>query len=414
MCIRRVWCNDASGAETARSVRRSACDKGARMDLVKIATWSEVPDREPVGVTVDGIDLVIVRQDDTHSVLYGRCLHRGALLADGHVQGEDLICGVHGWDYRIESGVSAYNNAEALEKFTSVLEGDDLFVDRTEVLHFSMRHPQPYTPDVYQGYYQDPHMVPEEPFVMYIHELAANGLTKTGHHGPLGAMGVARTELPQWDDIQFITAQLARLPKLDTEPVGTEICIGPNADKPLWLDIPLFVSDMSLGALSQEAKTALARGAERAGTGICSGEGGMLPEEQSANSRYFYELASARFGWTPDVLRKVQAFHLKLGQGAKTGTGGHLPGHKVVGRIAEGRGLPEGTPAVSPARFPDVHSLDDFRRIIQEAREVSGGVPVGVKMSAQHVERDLDAALSLDVDYVILDGRGGGTGAAPL
>ena len=145
-----------------------------------------------MGVTVEGIDLVIVRQGDEHSVLYGRCLHRGALLADGHVQGEDLICGVHGWDYRIESGVSAYNNAEALEKFTSVLEGDDLFVDRTEVLRFSMRHPQPYTPDVYQGYYQDPHMVPEEPFVMYIHELAANGLTKTGHHGPLGAMGVPR------------------------------------------------------------------------------------------------------------------------------------------------------------------------------------------------------------------------------
>ena len=67
------------------------------MDLVKIATWSEVGDREPVGVTVDGIDLVIIRQGDEHSVLYGRCLHRGALLADGHVQGEDLICGVHGW-----------------------------------------------------------------------------------------------------------------------------------------------------------------------------------------------------------------------------------------------------------------------------------------------------------------------------
>ena len=155
------------------------------MDLVKIATWSEVPDRDAGRVsTVEGIDLVIVRRGDDHSVLYGRCLHRGALLADGHVQGDDLICGLHGWDYRIDTGVSAYNNAEALEKFTSVLEGDDLFVDRTEVLHFTMRHPQPFDPDVYQGYYQDPHMVPEEPFVMYIHELAANGLTKTGHHGP--------------------------------------------------------------------------------------------------------------------------------------------------------------------------------------------------------------------------------------
>ncbi len=384
------------------------------MDMVKIATWSEIPDREPIGVTVEGIDLVIVRQDDEHSVLYGRCLHRGALLADGHIEGEDLICGVHGWDYRIESGVSAYNNAEALEKFTSAVEGDDLFVNRTEVLQFAMRHPQPYTPDVYQGYYQDPHMVPEEPFVAYIHELAGNGLTKTGHHGPLGAMGVPRDELPKWDHIQFVTAQLARLPHLDDEPVGTEVCIGPNADKPLWLDIPLFVSDMSFGALSEEAKTALARGAELAGTGICSGEGGMLPEEQAANSRYFYELASARFGWNWDALKKVQAFHFKGGQGAKTGTGGHLPGDKVVGKIAEVRGLPEGTAAISPATFPDWHSVDDFRRFADDVREQSGGIPIGFKLSAQHIEEDLDAALAIGVDYVILDGRGGGTGAAPL
>ena len=164
----------------------------------------------------------------------------------------------------------------------------------------------------------------------------------------------------------------------------------------------------------EEAKTALARGAELAGTGICSGEGGMLPEEQAENSRYFYELASARFGWSFDILKKVQAFHFKGGQGAKTGTGGHLPGHKVVGKIAEVRGLPEGTPAISPARFPDWTSLDDFRRFADEVREESGGIPIGFKLSAQHIEDDLDAALAVGVDYVILDGRGGGTGAAPL
>ena len=137
----------------------------------------------------------------------------------------------------------------------------------------------------------------------------------------------------------------------------------------------------------------------------------MLPEEQAANSRYFYELASARFGWSFDVLAKVQAFHFKGGQGAKTGTGGHLPGDKVVGRIAEVRGLAEGTPAVSPPRFPDWQSTDDYRRFADEVRERSGGIPIGYKMSAQHIERDLDAALAVGVDYVILDGRGGGTGS---
>lgn len=388
--------------------------KAPATNLVKVATWSEVPDRVPIGATVEGIDLVVIRRGDEHSVLYGRCLHRGALLSDGHVQGDDLICGLHGWDYRIDTGVSAYNNAEVLQKFTSALDGDDLLVDREEVLRFMMRHPQPFDPDMYQGYYRDPHMVPEEPFVMYIHELAENGLSKTGGHGPVGAMGVSRDQLPHWDDLQFVTAQLARLPKLDDHPVGTEVCIGPNADQPLWLDIPLFVSDMSFGALSPEAKTALARGAELAGTGICSGEGGMLPEEQAENSRYFYELASARFGWSFDLLKKVQAFHFKGGQGAKTGTGGHLPGDKVVGRIAEVRGLPEGTAAISPSRFPDWETLDDYRRFADMVREESGGIPIGFKLSAQHIEEDLDAALSVGVDYVILDGRGGGTGAAPL
>jgi glutamate synthase domain-containing protein 2 len=139
----------------------------------------------------------------------------------------------------------------------------------------------------------------------------------------------------------------------------------------------------------------------------------MLPEEQSENSRYLYELASARFGFRMELLRKVQAFHFKCGQGAKTGTGGHLPGHKVMGKIAEVRGLREGTPAISPSRFPDWEHVDDFRRFAEEVRELTGGIPVGFKLSAQHIERDIDAALSAGADYVILDGRGGGTGAAP-
>ncbi len=384
------------------------------MNLVRIATWSDVPDRVPMAATAENVDLVIVRRGDDHSVLHGRCLHRGALLADGHIVGDDLICGLHGWDYRIDSGVSAYNNGEVLAKFTSVVDGDGLFVDLDDVVRWKLHHPQPYSPDVYQGLYTDPHGTIEEPYVMRIHELAEHGLDKVGRHGFVAAMGVPRQQLPSWDAIQFVTAHLARLPLLDDVAVDTEVCIGPNARQPLFLDIPLFVSDMSFGALSQEAKTALARGAQLARTGICSGEGGMLPEEQAENSRYFYELASARFGWSWDVVQKVQAFHFKLGQGAKTGTGGHLPGPKVVGRIAEVRGLPEGTPAVSPPTFPGWTGVDDFRHFADEVRERSGGIPIGAKLSAQHIEADIDAALEIGVDYIILDGRGGGTGAAPL
>jgi glutamate synthase domain-containing protein 2 len=170
---------------------------------------------------------------------------------------------------------------------------------------------------------------------------------------------------------------------------------------------------MSYGALSEEAKISLAKGAEYAATGICSGEGGMLPEEQQANSRYLYELASGRFGWSLDKVKQVQAFHFKGGQGAKTGTGGHLPGEKVVGKIAKVRGLKAGEPAVSPPRFPDLSTAADFRRVADEVREVSGGIPIGFKISAQHIEDDIDFALEASAEYLILDGRGGATGAAP-
>jgi glutamate synthase domain-containing protein 2/nitrite reductase/ring-hydroxylating ferredoxin subunit len=384
------------------------------MQPVKIATWSEIPDRRPVGVLVDGVDLVIVRFDDNHSVLYGRCLHRGAHMADGRIDGDNIICGLHGWDYVFHTGVSSYDNTERLAKFSSWLEEDDLIVDAEEISAWAKEHPQPYDRTAYQGAYQDPHGDPAEPHVGLIRRLADEGLDYLGHHGPVTSMGVSREQLPRWDDIQFVTAQLARKPQLDDVEVGTAVVIGPNASVPLALDIPMFVSDMSFGALSEEAKVALARGAELSGTGICSGEGGMLPEEKAENSRYFYELASGRFGWSLDKVVDVQAFHFKLGQGAKTGTGGHLPGVKVQGKIAEVRGLEPGTDAISPSTFEEFTCEDDYRRCADEVREVSGGVPIGVKMSAQHIEDDIDAALRIGVDYIILDGRGGGTGAAPV
>ena len=327
-----------------------------------------------------------------------------------------MICGVHGWDYRWNSGISEYKNEEALHKFNAWVDAEDdaVYVDEFEIRVWEQDNPQPYDRESYQGLYADIHGVAEEPHNHYVQELARNGLKNFGRHGQVSAMGVALTDLPRWDDIQILTGQLARKPMLDDAPVGSELVIGPNAKKPLTLDIPLFVSDMSFGALSREAKTALSKGAEMAGTGICSGEGGMLPAEQENNSRYFYELASARFGWSLDKVARCQAFHFKGGQGAKTGTGGHLPGNKVSPEIAEVRGLKPGEAAISPSTFPDLESPADYRKIADEVRDVAGGVPVGFKISAQHIEIDIDFALEVGVDYIILDGRGGATGAAPV
>ena len=117
--------------------------------------------------------------------------------------------------------------------------------------------------------------------------------------------------------------------------------------------------------------------------------------------------------WELDKVRNVQAFHFKAGQGAKTGTGGHLPGEKVTDKIAAVRGLNPGEPAISPSTFSDLNSSEDYKKLADEIRKVSGGIPIGFKISAQHIEDDIAFALKVGADYIILDGRGGGTGAAP-
>ena len=254
----------------------------------------------------------------------------------------------------------------------------------------------------------------EEPTLEFLHQLARDGLAKFGKHGPVAAMGVPRHRLPDWNDIQIMVAQLHTKPLGDDAQVDTRLVIGPQSKKPLLLDIPLLVSDMSFGSLSEEAKLALARGAEQAGTGICSGEGGMLHEEQQANRRYLFELGSAQFGYNEALLDRIQAFHFKGGQAAKTGTGGHLPGVKVSRKIAEVRGIPEGEPAYSPPTFTDLRTPADFQRFADRVRDISGGIPVGFKLSANRIERDIGFALEAGADYLILDGRGGGTGASPL
>ena len=382
-------------------------------NLVAIATLDKLEDRKPVHALVENTDLVVIKFDDQLSVLYGRCLHRGALMSDGKVMGNNIVCGLHNWDYRLDSGVSEYDNNEKLHKFSHIVKDNTVYIVRAEIIAFEEIHPQPFNRDEYLGAYADTHSESTEPYTLFIKDLAQNGLKNHGHHGPSAAMGVDRNTLPKWENIQFLPGQLEVRPLLDDQDVNTKVIIGASANKPLVLEKPFFVSDMSFGSLSKEAKIALAKGAEMAGTGICSGEGGMLPDEQANNSKYFYELASAKFGFSWEKIQKVQAFHFKGGQGAKTGTGGHLPGKKVTQEIAQVRGLEVGQNAISPAAFPDLKTVNDFKEIAEKVRDQTGGIPVGFKLAASRIEKDIDFALNVGVDYIILDGRGGGTGSAP-
>jgi len=224
-----------------------------------------------------------------------------------------------------------------------------------------------------------------------------------------------RTRVPtfSWDELLIKGAQLATLPLNKDEQVETETIIGPGAAKPLVIQIPVFITHMSFGALSSEAKTAMAKGSAAVGTAMCSGEGGILPSSIDAAYKYIFEYVPNRYSVTEDNLKRVDGIEIKFGQSAKPGMGGHLPGEKVTNEIAKIRDFPPGKSITSPSKFDDIRSPEDLKKKIHWLREVSEGRPIGVKFAAGNLEADIEAALYAEPDFVTIDGRAGATGAAP-
>jgi methylamine---glutamate N-methyltransferase subunit C len=224
-----------------------------------------------------------------------------------------------------------------------------------------------------------------------------------------------RTRIPtfSWDDILIIGAQLAKIPLNKTQPVVTQTLIGPAAVFPLMLETPVFVSHISFGALSREAKLALSKGSALAKTAMCSGEGGILPESLEASYRYIFEYVPNKYSVTDENLKLVDAVEIKIGQSAKPGMGGYLPGNKVTREIAAIRGCREGEDIISPSHFPDIRSKEDLKATVTHLRLKTGGKPIGIKLAAGHIEEDIDRALYAGVDFITIDGRAGGTGASP-
>lgn len=216
-----------------------------------------------------------------------------------------------------------------------------------------------------------------------------------------------------WDDILVKGAQLATIPLNEDVAVNTTTVIGPRAAHPLVIETPIYVTHMSFGALSREAKVALAKGSARVKTAMCSGEGGILEDSLSNAYKYVFEYVPNQYSVTDEHLKKVDAIEIKIGQSAKPGLGGLLPGVKVTGEIAEVRGRPEGQDIISPAHFDDIVKPADLKKKVEWLRQKSGGKPIGVKLAAGNIEDDLAVALQSGPDFVTLDGRAGGTGAAP-
>lgn len=245
-----------------------------------------------------------------------------------------------------------------------------------------------------------------EPYMDTIHEMAVNGTSI------IEAMG---TRLPviSWDDILIMGAQLNPPPLDEHAPVNTRTVIGKHAKKPLVIETPVYVSHMSFGALSKEIKTALAMGSAKNKTAMCSGEGGILPEEFDASYKYIFEYVPNKYSVTPENLKKVDAIEIKIGQGTKPGMGGHLPGEKVTPEIAKIREKPLGQDIISPSKFDDIHTREDLKELVSWLKICSEGRPVGIKLAAGHIEKDLDFATYAEPDFITIDGRGGATGASP-
>jgi len=243
-------------------------------------------------------------------------------------------------------------------------------------------------------------------YMKEIQEMAITGKSA------IEAMGT-QMKMPDWDDILVLGAQLNPMPLDEHTDVSLKTVIGKHAKKPMVLDMPVYISHMSFGALSKETKIAMAKGSAAVGTAMCSGEGGILPEEKNAAYKYIFEYVPNLYSVNDENLKTSDAIEIKIGQGTKPGMGGHLPGSKVTPEIAKIRNKPLGEDVISPSRFPGINNADDLRKLVSELRARSDGRPIGIKIAAGHIEQDLEFCVYARPDFITIDGRGGATGASP-
>ena len=222
-------------------------------------------------------------------------------------------------------------------------------------------------------------------------------------------------KVTHFDDLTFLSTGLTRFPLEGyKERCNTRTVIGARyAENPLVLDTPIYISGMSYGALSANAKTALGKGAAMVGSASCTGDGGQLPSEREAADKLIYQVLPSRYGFNPHHLAQAQAIEIVVGQGAKPGTGGLLMGVKVLDDIADMRDLPQGIDQRSPARHPDWLGPDDLAVKIEQLREATDWrLPVHVKLGACRVDDDVKLAAKAGADAIVIDSMVAGTGAS--
>ncbi|GIN92247.1 FMN-binding glutamate synthase family protein [Siminovitchia terrae] len=251
---------------------------------------------------------------------------------------------------------------------------------------------------------------------MGIQNVLENNLrSETGDllHRPLGS---SKT-WPHLDTITFIPAQTSPFPVSSEDDVDVSVTIGPKAKKPMKIDIPLMISGMAYGVgLSQQARVALAGAANNTGTAINSGEGGILDEELDTAGNYILQFSKTEWAKDEKFIKRANMIEIKLGQGAKMGMGAKISPKNLTGKARDIMGLKEEEDAIIHEHFFENQTLKDLKELVNELRDLSGGVPIGVKMGAGgKIEEDIDHLLEMGVDYIAIDGAQASTHAgAPI
>ncbi|MGF9800246.1 FMN-binding glutamate synthase family protein [Brevibacillus agri] len=220
-----------------------------------------------------------------------------------------------------------------------------------------------------------------------------------------------------YDGLLFSPAQLSVLPAPENAEVDMRLTIGPMAKKPLTLEIPLLAGGIGFGVgVTDKTKIAIAKGTAAVGTVTNTGEGGFLPEERENAKYLIYQYHSATWTKSPEILKQADAIEIRIGQGATAGAATFIPHRDLRGKASQVMHVPDQEYIVIPSRHKEVQKPDDLRKLVDQLRELTEGVPIGVKLCASaNMEADLEVAIMAGVDFISMDGgQGGYKGSAPI
>jgi glutamate synthase domain-containing protein 2 len=231
----------------------------------------------------------------------------------------------------------------------------------------------------------------------------------------IASMGSLKKLHYSLDALHFIPAQVNKIPLNMEDRVNTEVIIGKRAKKPFKISSPIMISGLSFGAVSKNVRLTIAQTANKLKIGFNSGEGGVLTEELDiAKDNMIAQYSTGRFGVNEEILKSAAAVEIRFGQGAYPGKGSFLPAEKMTSEIAEIRGLKPWEAAYSPAHHPDMKNPHEIKEKVKELRKITGGVPIGAKIGCGDVKKDVEVLAGAEVDFIALDGFGGGTGATDI